>query len=182
MCWQIYSPGLSASFIHGSASSPGQRKAHASCTVAHAAHTRAVPRRAMTWCLSHWYHRGLEIITWWPLLKHSMVSSSSCTTGIHQPYNHPHSWHHFCLPFEAGPVEATAPGGGSGNACDAFWFAASLEIVESVWAEQLLCTSKPGMSKPHVPTLEIMWMDSFSQAPASPREQDLPWHSIFVEG
>lgn len=46
MCWQIYSPGLSASLIHGSASSPGERRAHASCTVAHAAQARAVPRRA----------------------------------------------------------------------------------------------------------------------------------------
>lgn len=58
-----------------------------------------------------------------------MVSASSCAAGIHGPYNHPHSWHHFCLPVEAGPVEATALGESSGNACNAFWFAASLEII-----------------------------------------------------
>lgn len=54
--------------------------------------------------------------------------------------------------------------------------------LESVCAEQPACTRKPGVSKPHVPTLEVMWLDSFSQAPASLREQDLPWHSIFMEG
>lgn len=108
---------------------PEERKAHASCTVAHAAHARAVPRRAATLCLSHSRHRGLQITTWWALLKQSMVSASSCTAGICRSYNHPHSWHHFCLLIEAGPVEATALGGSSGNTWSAFWFATSLEIT-----------------------------------------------------
>lgn len=73
--------------------------------------------------------QGLEITTWWTLLKQSMASASPCTAGIQGPYNHPHSWHHFCLPIEAGSVEAIALAGGSGNACNAFWFSASLEII-----------------------------------------------------